>query len=247
MSKLTKKQDAFGQEIYDRFRGANVQEIAERDDGHIGVSSGPLAYFAEYPDWSARERKAIALARGRVLDVGCGAGRVCLHLQRKGLEVVGIDNSPLAVKVCRLRGVRNVRLMSITQVSARLGTFDTIVMYGNNFGLFGSFRRARWLLRRFRNLTSPRGRIIAETLDPYDTTDPRHFAYHRSNRRRGRMGGQARIRIRYKACVGQWFDYLLASRDEVRKIAAGTGWRVSRFIEPKGARYIAVLEKEAEA
>ena len=85
-----------------------------------------------------------------VLDVGCGAGRVCLHLQEQGHEVIGIDNSPLAVKVARERGVQDARVLSITQASRnKLGQVDTIVMMGNNFGLFASPKRARWLLRRF--------------------------------------------------------------------------------------------------
>ncbi|NQT82293.1 class I SAM-dependent methyltransferase, partial [bacterium] len=77
------------------------------------------------------------LARGKVLDIGCGAGRNSLYLQQKGLDVLGIDLSPLAIMVCQLRGFKKARVMSITEVDSRLGTFDTIVMYGNNFGLFG--------------------------------------------------------------------------------------------------------------
>ena len=65
------------------------------------------------------------------------------------MDIVGIDHSPLAIRVCRERGVRNASVLPITQVSAnKLGMFDTIVMTGNNFGLVGSRKRARWLLRR---------------------------------------------------------------------------------------------------
>ena len=244
MSKLTKQKDAFGKEIYDHYRGVHAEEIPERNDGWIGASGGPQAYFTEYSDWPATQKKAIKFAHGRVLDIGCGAGRVALHLQNKGLDVLGIDNSPLAIKTCKLRGIKKARVMSITEVTPKLGVFDAIVMYGNNFGLFGSFERARWLLRRLRNMTSPTARIIASTMDPYDTAESGHKRYQSANKRRGRMGGQLKIRIRYKDYATPWFDYLLASRDEVRQIVAGTGWTVARFIEPKGARYIAVLEKE---
>ena len=78
--------------------------MGERDDGLITPTGGPGVYFREYEDWPAIEKQAIELARGRVLDIGCGAGRVGGHLQGKGLDVVGVDNSPLAVRTCRERG-----------------------------------------------------------------------------------------------------------------------------------------------
>jgi len=86
-----------------------------------------------------------------------------LHLQAPDSKVVSIDISPVAIKTCRLRGVRDARVCSITSVSARLGEFDTVLMFGNNFGLFGNPRRARWLLRRLHGLTSPTARIVAES------------------------------------------------------------------------------------
>lgn len=246
MSKWIGKQDAFGREMYDHYMGQTVQEIAERDDGWVAVSGGPRAYMSQFKDWAEYQKKAISLVRGRVLDVGCGAGRVGLYLQGKGLDVLGIDNSALAIKVCKLRGLKKARAMSITQASRRLGLFDTIVMYGNNFGLFENFKRARWLLRRFYNMTGPGARIIADSNDPYQTTVPGHLAYHRANRRRGRMGGQVRIRIRYRNYATPWFDYLMVSKDEMRKIVDGTGWKISRFFDSKSSAYIAVIEKEQQ-
>lgn len=240
---MRKEQDGFGQEMWAHFMGEDTCELVERDDGRIDLSGGPGAYFRDFADWTTHEKAGIRLAKGRTLDVGCGAGRVALHLQQKGCEVVAIDVSPLAVKVCKKRGVKDARIMSITQIGRKLGCFDTIVMYGNNFGLFAGEKRARWLLRRFHRITTPRARIIAESLDPYQTDDPDHLQYHKRNRARGRMGGQTRLRIRYKRCKSPWFDYLLVSRDEMRKLLEGTGWRVRRFIDSKGPTYIAVIEK----
>ena len=242
MAKLTNRQDAYGHAMYDAYRGEGGYEVNERDDGFIGFVKAD-AYLAEYKDWHSDVKRAIRLARGSVLDVGCGAGRHAVHLQERGLDVMGIDVSPLALKICRLRGLKKTRLLSITQVTRRLGTFDTIVMFGNNFGLFGGFRRARWLLRRLRRATSDQARILAQSTDPCGTSQACHLAYHKRNRRRGRMSGQIRLRIRYQTYATPWFDYLLASKDEMQKILAGTGWRVRRFIESKGSRYIGVIEK----
>lgn len=246
---LKAKQDGYGQEIADFHAGMKVTEIVERDDGFISTSViGPEVYFHPYKNWPKFERQATRFVRGRVLDVGCGAGRLALYLQEKGLEVVAVDYSPLAIKVCRERGVKEAKAFSITELDERLGLFDSIVMFGNNFGLFGGFKRARMLLKRFHRMTSERGRIIAQSSDPYLTKLPEHLAYHKRNRQRGRMGGQLRLRIRHRMVKSPWFDYLLVSRDEMQEILEGTGWQVKKFIDsgPKWGNfpYVAIIEKE---
>ena len=240
------EQDAFGKGVYDHFRGEPVIEIIERDDGHLGISGGAAAYFRPVDEWTDNQTAVLSLIQGRVLDVGCGPGRVCLFLQEKGYEVTGIDNSPLAIKTAQLRGVKDARLLSITQASRKtLGVFDTIVMFGNNFGLFGNPKRAKWLLRRFYGMTSENGRILAESRNIYKTDDPDHLAFHERNRKLGRLPGQLRLRVRYKTMIGAWFEYLMVSPEEMAEIVAGTGWHIAQIVpRENGVDYTAVLEKE---
>lgn len=243
MRRLSDREDAHGHAMQDFLRDGSGYEIAETVTGLISPSMGPGSYFAEYNDWPHIEKKAIRYARGRILDIGCGAGRCLLHLQKKGHDVTGIDISPLAVKVCKRRGLKNVYVRSITEIGPDLGTFDTVIMFGNNFGLFGSFKRARWLLRKLHRMTSEDARLIAETMDPYNTTVPEHFEYHKFNRRRGRMSGQLRLRVRYKKFKTPWFDYLIVSTDEMRQILDGTGWGIKRLFSSRGPMYTAVIVK----
>ena len=218
--------------------GGRAHEIIERDDGYIEATGGPAGYFAPVRRWAPAERQGLRFVRGRVLDVGCGAGRVALELQARGREVAAIDVSPGAVEVARRRGVRDARVLAFEQVEAGLGRFDTLVMYGNNFGLFGSEAKARRLLRRLRPIV---GRIVASSRDPYETDDAAHLAYHERNRQRGRMSGQLRIRVRFRDYASPWFDYLIVSPDELHRLVAGTGWRVGRLIAGDPL-YVAVLE-----
>jgi len=222
----------------------NTFEIVERDDRFIGVSAWPQRYFTGYQKWSEREKQAIRQVRGRVLDIGCGAGRHGLHLQKKGLAVTGIDISPGAIKVCKMRGYQRVKRMSIVEVRKfKAESFDTIIMMGNNFGLFGGYGKAKRLLKELHRITASGGRIIAEATDPYCTKEPLHLSYHRFNRKRGRMAGQLRIRLRHNTIIGQWFDYLLVSRAEMRDILAGTGWQIGQIIADHGPGYTAIVEK----
>jgi SAM-dependent methyltransferase len=235
---FTKQQDPYGRMFWDHLHGKSGEGIIERDDGFVDVDR-PAPYFTE----PRRQRAAMRYVRGRVLDVGCGAGRCCLYLQKRGHQVVGIDISPLAIETCRQRGVKDARVLPFTQVSRALGRFETILMMGNNFGLFGSRARARWLLRRLHAMTSPDARIVAESNNVYQTKDLDHLRYHRFNRRRGRMSGQLRIRVRYRHYCTPWFDYLIVSPDEMETTLAGTGWRVRRFLKSVGSIYVAVIEK----
>ncbi len=240
---LSRRHDAFGRALLDYLEGRGGTMVVERSDGLVEGSVGSAVYFESYEEWREIDRRVAALARGRVLDVGCGAGRLALHLQERGLEVVAIDNSPAAVEVCRRRGVKDARALSIADVGPRLGTFDTVVFMGNNFGLFGSAAGTRRLLRRFHALTAPDGRIVAEVVDPYRTEDPIHLAYHEANRRAGRMAGQIRLRVRYDTDRTPWFDYLFVSLAELHELVRDTGWAVADVLESGGPVYAAVIAK----
>lgn len=245
-------EDAHGQVILKYYNKEPSFDVVEREDGYINIDEGAEQYFSDYRDWKRHEKEAIRYAKRRCLDLGCGAGRVLLYLQRKGLYGLGIDSSPLAIKVCRLRGVRHAKVMDINDISAfEKGFFDTVTMYGNNFGLFGSRKKAKALLKKLYRITSKDAVIIAETREPYMTNNPVHFKYHAWNRRRGRMSGQLRMRIRFMQYATPWYDYLIVSKDEMKKILAGTGWQVERFINAVGFRsngeYIAIIQKTGKS
>ena len=239
--------DAFGQQLYDQHCGLispNYREVGERDDGYIRVYDHPRWYFTTFDEWEPHLQKAMEYVQGRTLDIGCGAGRVTLYLQQRGLGVVGIDSSPLAIQICNERGIQDARLLSVAQISVKkLGIFDSVVLTGNNFGLFGNPLRAKRLLRRLGKMTTDNARIIAETTDPYTTDDPVDLSYQERNRAEGRMSGQYRHRERYLNLKGAWFDWLFVSRDEMRSIVDDTGWTINRFVEPEGSQYAAVLGK----
>ena len=240
---LKDNQDAFGHGMLDYFHGTRTALVVERDDGYFEPDVRLQTYFAEYKEWHPHVRKAMRYTRGRVLDIGCGAGRHSLYLQQKGLAVVGIDNSPLAIEVCKLRGLRDVRPVPITRIGPRLGIFDTVLMLGNNFGLFGNPERARRLLRSLHGMTSRHGRIIAQSADPYRTNNPDHLEYHERNRQRGRVAGQIKIRVRYRKYATPWWDLLLVSKQEMVNILDGTGWRANICLETETGPYTAILEK----
>ena len=239
-------EDAFGHACYDFLKGKPVHIIIERSDGYFNTYD-IAEYFSHFHDWPGYIKQALKYAQGKVVDVGCGPGRHALYLQKQGYDVLGIDQSPLVIKVCKLRGLKKVMQKRVTQLNIHCGTFDTLLMLGANFGLCANKRRAPWLLKRFYALTSKQGRIILQSRNPYQTKEPHHLKYHRDNKIQGRMGGQIRLRHRYKNYIEPWYDYLFVSPQEMRILIRNTGWTIHKLYHAEKAVYAAILTKNMHA
>jgi SAM-dependent methyltransferase len=240
--------DVFGALILAQYAAGNhpVHGVVERDDHLVGVEDA-RNYFSEYPQWTATEHQALKLVRGRVLDMGCGAGRHALYLQQQGFAVTGLDASAGAIDVCVKRGLKQTLCQSIDDLeNIETGTFHTVTMFYNNFGLLQGPRKAKRILRQLHRITAPDGQIIAECFDPYAVTNPIQADYHTFNRGRGRWGGQQRLRLRFLNLVGRWFDYLLVSPEEMRTLLQGTEWTLERVLEGEHGGYVAVITKASK-
>lgn len=236
--------DAFGKALMAHFRGEEAEYLIERDDGYIDTFSyGAVEYFVGYEDWPLHEREAALEARGRILDVGCGVGREALWLQGRGHEVVAIDISPLALEVSKARGVRDCRLMDVRDLDFPKGHFDTVVMFGNNFGIAGGIQETRSMLDSLHRVTKEDGIVIASTRDPLNTENPVHLVYHEQNRRRGRPPGLVRIRVCFRKECDDWFELLMVGEDELVEVLEPTGWTIEKVYRSEGANYTAILKK----
>jgi len=237
--------DAYGKAIRDYHEHGEGFEIVERDDGLVAPSGGPEMYFSESDDWGAYLQAGLEHLDGRVLDVGCGAGRHALYAQQQGHDVVGIDVSPGAIEVSRDRGVEDSRECDVADVAAEFAsdTFETVLMLGNNFGLVGTADTAPDVLDALATVTGADARIVAESCDIYENADEYHRSYHEYNRERGRLPGALRIRTRYKTHSTDWFDYLLVSPEEMDEVLVETVWTRTETYRGEGGQYVAVLEK----
>ncbi|MCW2917358.1 MAG: hypothetical protein JWN52_5426 [Actinomycetia bacterium] len=215
-----------------------VHEIIERDDGFIAVGD-VAAYFADRDEWPPAEQWAADLVTGRVLDVGCGAGRQGLVLAQAGHNVLGIDPSPGAIAVATERGL-NASFGTATNIPADAGTFDTVLLLGNNLGLLESHESARVLLNHLASVTRRGGQLLGSSRDPHVIYTGDHFAYLQRNVQAGRMPGQTRLRLRDGFSTTGWFDYLYVSPTELAEIVEGTPWQLAA-VEENGVDFCARL------
>jgi SAM-dependent methyltransferase len=244
---MTRDDDVFGRALLDWAMGGLEPEVLEREDGFAQVGAGPDAYLSDFPGWPAAERKSVRYMRGRVMDLGCGAGRVALELQRRSVDVVGVDASPLAAKAAGMRGVNEVWSVRIEDLGSRIESFDSIVLFGNNFGIFETPTRARKILAHLATSAKPGARIFAESTSAYGGGAPAFDrSYYHMNKARGRSPGEVKLRYHYAHLVGPWFRWLYVSRSEMRSILVGTGWHLERVLgEHMSEPYVAILQKDS--
>jgi SAM-dependent methyltransferase len=238
--------DTFGAALVDWAHGGTIPEIIERDDGVIEIGAGPEGYLAPFNEWPSAERQSMRSVRGRVLDVGCGAGRVVLYLQQKGIDAAGVDSSSLALRAAKLHGVKKTWCATIDDLDDRLHEFETLVFFGNNLGIFGTPVRARRILTRWSKVMPLGARILMESTNPFSGGAPVvDRAYCANNRTKGITLGQCRLRVWYDQSSSKWFSWFFVSRTDLQALLRGTGWRAVKFFSSAPDEpYVALLERE---
>jgi SAM-dependent methyltransferase len=212
----------------------------ERSDGvlHDILHS---VYFAEAADWPAVDRGCIDRVRGRVLDIGAGAGRASLALQQRGVAVTALDVSAGAVEVCRRRGVDDTFHGTLADLvdSGVHRAYDTFLMLGNNVGLLGGVEQSLTVFDQLSRLGAHGARLVGTVGDPYPGRErPEHLEYQERNLALNRMRGQLRLRIRYRGLATSWHDYLFADTAEIAQLAAAAGWELLDFTEGERASHL---------
>ena len=144
--------------------GREDAEVVVRGEDGEEERTPARVFFRGPKEFSSLEEVALDLCRGRVLDVGAGAGCHSLVLQERGLAVVAIDVAPEAVEVMRSRGVRDVRCGDVFAWAG--GRFDTLLILMNGIGLVGSLDGLDRFLRDTSRLLNAGGQILLDSYDP---------------------------------------------------------------------------------
>jgi len=210
-------------------RDARVRVLGEDGEEEWVEAS---VFFRGPADFSALEDAALELCRGRVLDVGGGAGSHALVLQARGLEVVAIDVVPEAVEVMRRRGVRDPRCADIFGFEGE--RFDTLLLMMNGIGIMGSLAKLGPFLTDIRRLLLPGGQVLCDSYDMVDgegaVKDPN-----------GRYPGELRFQLEYLGRRAPAYGWLFVDFPTLRDTARRYGWAAEAIWQEAEGHYLARL------
>ncbi|WP_343748681.1 class I SAM-dependent methyltransferase [Fluviicola sp.] len=215
--------------------GFAIQEYAKkRKPEDIIVSSDiceddiiPLeVLFRKYDEMPPIEQKALSLAKGRVLDVGAGAGIHASYLQDQGLKVDCIDISEGAVDFLKKNGLQAERKNFFSLTDKK---YDTILMLMNGIGIAGKLSNLERTLAHAKTLLNPGGKILCDSSDIrylYEDEDGALWVDLNTE-----YYGNFRFQMKYKKEKGPWFDWLYVDFDNLFQAAKKVGLKAIRVME----------------
>jgi SAM-dependent methyltransferase len=231
-----------GRALRDYFAGAAgavltlYSNLGERDELPVNV------FFRGPADFFPFERAALALCRGRVLDVGAGTGVHALYLQDRGQDVRAIDVLPEAVEIMKARGVRDARLARVQEIEGE--TYDTVLMLMNGIGILGTLDGLDRFLRGAHQLLEPSGQILLDS-GPANLVGDSTMAAMALEVDEGSYPGEAWIELEYEGERGPPFRELYADSETLCQHARDAGWDCDIVFRDEHGGYVARLTRTA--
>ena len=237
------KIDPIGQAIWDYKQGIRNQELLVHCS-HTETDEIPIPYlFRPYKDMPAIEQKALDESKGKVLDIGAGAGCHAKHLQEKGLQVDAIEISPLACKAMQADGIQSVIQGNVYQLD--LEQYDTILLLMNGIGLAGNLDTLPLLLHKLSGALKPGGQILLDSSDiSYLYMDEDGSQWVDLN---AKYYGELEYQFEYKSKKGNAFDWLFIDAKRLEEIAQKCALKFEMLLEGEHYDYLARLTKSIKA
>jgi len=232
--------DTYSQALrnYHEGKEPNYYQIT-RDDGYS--TTVPVSIFFDTTQFSDIELLALNQCKGKILDVGAGAGRHSLELQRRKADITALDISQTSVDIMRDRGIKEVIHSDVMEL--RNEQFDTLLMLMNGIGMVGVPEKLDCFLEKAKQLLTKEGIIIFDSIDVSKTNNIIHEKYRCQNISNYRLAGQQKFRISYDGVAGEFFDWLHISYEEMSKIAQKHGYSSELLELNEKGQYVAKLEK----
>lgn len=178
----------------------------------------------------------------RVLDLGCGYGRIASHLSRAGIAVTGVDASPELIDQARRTAPDGVhldyRLTDMRDLELPQGTYDAVINMSTAFGYVDDQVGEQDVLRRVSAVLRPGGLLCLDTENrDQKIRNARDTMFNMA-------GGTVYCRRAFDVITGRWtetmswdtpegtgtstFDVRLYAYTELRDMLTTAGLEISR-------------------
>lgn len=240
MPLIPSHKDPMGAAIAEYYRTGRAGTLrvfsSQFDEDEIPVEQ----LFRSLDEMPVLEQRALAMARGKILDVGAGSGCHALALQKMGKEVTAIDISELSVEVMRERGVEDARAVDLYDEHFT-EQYDTILLLMNGSGIIGNMEGMERFFSRMKQLLKFGGSIYMDSSDLKYLFEEEDGSYLIDVA--GDYYGIVDFRMQYKQVKGDTFDWLYIDFDTLSYYAEQYGFSVELVCQGKHYDYLARISR----
>jgi len=172
---------------------------------------------------TVEEHEILASVDGPVIDLGCGPGRLVVSLASRRVPALGVDSSPSAIALARMRGATVLQRDLFGPLPGE-GRWGTALLFDGNVGIGGDPTR---LLERCRQLTADDGEIVAEVQAPGTGWRRLTAWFERAGQR------------------SESFAWAVVGADAIEELARPAGLRVATLAPTPSGRWFARLKRLA--
>jgi SAM-dependent methyltransferase len=231
--------DPLGNAISDYYTtGVSTDILVESDIAEVSVIASSY-FFRQKNDIPPLEQKALELCRGKILDVGAGAGCHSIFLQNTGFDNTALDISKLCCEVLSKRGIRNIVLADYYEYSGAI--YDTLLFLMNGIGIAGTLDDLPQFLKKAGELLKPDGQVI------FDSSDIDYMYCEEDGSKlinlNSRYYGELMYRMVYKNIEGEPFPWLFIDFQTLSAQVKKSGFKAELMATGDHYDYLACLLK----
>ncbi|MGQ1784259.1 MULTISPECIES: class I SAM-dependent methyltransferase [unclassified Saccharicrinis] len=230
--------DPLGTACLDFINGAKNAEITVQSN--IAEDDVlPVEYlFRTFNEMPVLEKKALTLSKGKILDVGAGAGSHALYLQQSSKEAYANEISPTACNVMRQRGVKNILEQDFYELP-ETEKYDTILMLMNGIGIAQETANFKKFFGKVKSLLNPNGSLLVDSSDiRYLFEDDDGSILINLNES---YYGEITYRMKYKDIKGKSFKWLFIDDELLKFYADKNGFKMEKVADGLHYDYLARL------
>lgn len=234
---MNEKMDILGMALLDFLNGNADSSLEVCSEDFENDFMDISYYFRDFDSMPEIEKRALESVKGKVLEIGAGAGSHSLYLSKQGYDIHSLDISPGAVEVMRSRGLQNIRCADIYNLKEE--KYDSLLLLMNGIGIAGSLAELPGFLNHLFSLLNDEGQII------FDSTDLRYLYEEEDGSfyldLNAHYYGEMKFRYRYNKEFGDWFPWLYVDADKLSEIVSNLGYTMEVLALEDDYHYLAKL------
>jgi SAM-dependent methyltransferase len=228
--------DVFGSAIADYYQGKKTAKITVYSEGFDKQYIKCSQLFRTKENLANLELEALRHCRGKVLDIGAGAGCHAMILQKEGLDVTALEVSKEASEIMVKQGIQKVVTSDILHYKD--DKFDTLLLLMNGIGIAGTIKGLIKFLKHLKKLLKPGGIILAESSDLLFSAGEEEIDLALNAEE---YYGEVDYLLEYKGKYGKPFKWLFIDLATLKSVASKCGFETQLLFQDFEGGYLVKL------